>query len=146
MSGGRYVWSPATEVIFPILEILNPRAWIKVKANMGHITSKHLAGGWHYDMRLEEVAGPGGELDFEIRDGKKIRKSKDSSITGFPDAMNSQLYMNTNNGYTLLEDGTKIDSIENRLTLFPGDMLHTGISQTDTNIRVVLNFNFFHYY
>jgi hypothetical protein len=51
--------------------------------------------------------------------------------------------MNTNNGYTLLETGDKIESVENRLVLFPCNILHTGITQTDTKVRVLLTFNFF---
>ena len=51
--------------------------------------------------------------------------------------------MNTNNGYTLLETGDKIKSVENRLVLFPCNILHTGITQTDTKVRVLLTFNFF---
>ena len=52
-------------------------------------------------------------------------------------------YINTNNGYTLLSDGTKIDSIENRLLLFDGDILHTGTTCTDQKIRCVINFMFY---
>jgi hypothetical protein len=41
-----------------------------------------------------------------------------------------------------METGDKIESIENRLILFPNDLLHTGITQTDTKVRVLINFNF----
>ena len=50
-------------------------------------------------------------------------------------------YLNTNNGYTILEDGTKIESIENRMVFLSGDILHSGTSATDTN-RMLINFNF----
>jgi hypothetical protein len=50
-------------------------------------------------------------------------------------------YLNTNNGYTVLEDGTKIESIANRMVLLPGNMLHTGTTSTDTK-RLLINFNF----
>ena len=37
-------------------------------------------------------------------------------------------YLNTNNGYTEFEDGTKIESIRNSFISFPSDMKHTGLS------------------
>tara|TARA_R100000322_G_scaffold79432_1_gene49857 strand:- start:195 stop:689 length:495 start_codon:yes stop_codon:yes gene_type:complete len=53
-------------------------------------------------------------------------------------------YLNTNNGYTLLGDKEKIkiDSIENRLLLFPTNVKHAAGRQTDTNRRVVANINY----
>jgi hypothetical protein len=52
-------------------------------------------------------------------------------------------YVNTNNGYTLFEDGTKIESIKNRFVSFDSDTLHTGVSQTDKKERMVVNINYF---
>ena len=52
-------------------------------------------------------------------------------------------YINTNNGYTLFEDGTKIESVANRLVTFPSYLKHTGTSCTDQKARIVLNFNYF---
>ena len=54
----------------------------------------------------------------------------------------SILYMNTNNGYTEFEDGTKVESIENRWVSFPEDTKHRGTSCTDERVRVVINFNY----
>ena len=51
-------------------------------------------------------------------------------------------YLNTNNGYTLFEDGTKINSVANRMVTFTGPTLHTGATQTDERFRFVLNFNY----
>ena len=51
-------------------------------------------------------------------------------------------YVNTNNGYTKFKDGTKVNSIANRLVTFPMDMLHTGTYCTDEKTRVVINFNY----
>jgi len=50
--------------------------------------------------------------------------------------------VNTNNGYTLFEDGTKHESKANTMIVFPGDMKHASVSQTDEKIRVNINFNF----
>ncbi len=49
--------------------------------------------------------------------------------------------VNTNNGYTLFENGQKIQSIENQLVIFDGSMRHCSVSQTDENIRVNININ-----
>ena len=51
------------------------------------------------------------------------------------------LYLNTNNGYTLLEDGTKIASVKNKLALFD-NISHTDVTCTDTEERVVLNIGY----
>ena len=52
-------------------------------------------------------------------------------------------YLNTNNGYTKFEDGTKIESIENKFVVFPNTLKHTSATTSDRKIRVVLVFNFF---
>ncbi len=51
-------------------------------------------------------------------------------------------YLNNSNGWTQFEDGTKVDSIANRMLIFSGDKLHCGTSPTDQNARVVLNINY----
>ena len=55
----------------------------------------------------------------------------------------SIFYVNTNNGYTKFEDGTKVESVANRLVSFPANKKHTGTSCTDEKTRVVINFNYF---
>ena len=52
------------------------------------------------------------------------------------------LYLNTNNGYTVFEDGTKIDSVANTFVSFPSDTKHTGSTCTDTKFRGLINFNY----
>lgn len=52
-------------------------------------------------------------------------------------------YINTCNGYTLFKDGTKVESVANRLVAFDSGMEHTGTSCTDENIRVVINLNYY---
>ena len=52
-------------------------------------------------------------------------------------------YLNTNNGYTEFEcDGSKIDSVANRIVFFDGTMRHRGTTCTDAKNRYVLNLNF----
>jgi hypothetical protein len=53
------------------------------------------------------------------------------------------LYLNTNNGYTILEDGTKIESIENRLLKFEPHKRHKSTHCTDVKRRMNINFNYF---
>jgi hypothetical protein len=68
-----------------------------------------------------------------------------TDILNLPDDVNTKtsiLYMNTNDGYTLFEDGQKIESIENRLVTFDSRLPHTGTTCTDEKIRVIINFNY----
>ena len=51
-------------------------------------------------------------------------------------------YVNTNNGYTMVE-GKKIESKKNRIVLFDSTKKHYGTNSTDTNNRIVINFNYF---
>ena len=66
---------------------------------------------------------------------------------GYPEEKLKQLttsifYMNTNNGYTKFEDGTKVESVANRFVTFPANMKHTGTSCTDEKRRILINFNY----
>lgn len=55
----------------------------------------------------------------------------------------SVYYFNTNNGGTVLEDGTCIDSVRNRLATFPANTLHAAKSSSDVKQRLVANFLYF---
>jgi len=55
----------------------------------------------------------------------------------------SILYLNTNNGYTILEDGTKIESIANRMLFFDPSIKHKSTTCTDKSCRLNINFNYF---
>jgi hypothetical protein len=52
-------------------------------------------------------------------------------------------YVNTNNGYTVLEDGTKIESIANRILFFDSSKPHNSTHCTDQKVRVNININYF---
>ena len=54
----------------------------------------------------------------------------------------SIFYINTNNGYTELESGEKVESVANRLVTFPSTILHRGVTQTDEQTRIVVNLNY----
>ena len=52
------------------------------------------------------------------------------------------LYINTNNGLTVLEDGTECESVANRLLLFDASKLHHSTTCTDQKRRVNININY----
>ena len=51
-------------------------------------------------------------------------------------------YVNTNNGCTKFKKGGRVKSVANRMVVFDGDQIHTGVSCTDEKTRVVINFNY----
>lgn len=59
-----------------------------------------------------------------------------------PGATTGILYLNTNNGYTAFEDGSRVGSVANRLVLFDAGLRHSGACCTDAPQRLVLNVNF----
>ena len=50
-------------------------------------------------------------------------------------------YVNTNNGFTLFENGEKVNSVANRLMIFDGLEKHCSVVQTDTVARYIININ-----
>ena len=61
----------------------------------------------------------------------------------YRDSITSIYYINTNDGYTEFEDGTKVESIENRLITFPTTTYHCGTTCTNQSLRILINFNYF---
>jgi len=51
-------------------------------------------------------------------------------------------YCNTNNGSTVFENGKVIESEQNKIIIFDSQKLHCGVDCTDSNIRIVINFNY----
>jgi hypothetical protein len=94
----------------PIINVLNPLALIRVKANLLTKTEKIIKHGFHVDQNFK--------------------------------CTTAIFYVNTNNGYTEFENGKKIYSEENKLVIFDTFLKHTGTTCTDTNERIVINFNF----
>lgn len=52
-------------------------------------------------------------------------------------------FINTNNGVTILDDGTRINSVANRLLKFEPHTLHNSTFCTDAKVRVNININYF---
>jgi hypothetical protein len=96
--------------LMPLLNKINPKEILRVKANLGTRTTTHIEGGMHTDSKMKHTT--------------------------------AIFYLNTNNGFTVFENGYKANSVENRLVVFDSTILHSGFSQTDTSIRVVLNLNY----
>jgi hypothetical protein len=94
----------------PIINVLNPLALIRVKANLLTKTEKIIKHGFHVDQNFK--------------------------------CKTAIFYVNNNNGYTEFENGKKIYSEENKLVIFDTFLNHTGTTCTDTNERIVINFNF----
>ena len=107
--------SGGSKFIHEMGKLLNAKKLYRCKLNYGMRTVEPTIGGWHQDyMKIKE----------------------------WPNLKIALFYLNTNNGYTILEDGTKIESIENRLAIFDNTVIHTDCSQTDTEGRLVLNIAF----
>jgi hypothetical protein len=103
-------WQSNGALIEPLITKINPKAWIRIKANLKTRQNKVVEQGWH--------------TDFE-----------------FP-CTTAIFYLNDTDGYTVFEDGTKIDCKANRLVEFDSHNKHSGTSHTDAKVRVLLNMNY----
>lgn len=98
--------------MYPLIQKINPLALLKIKANLLTRDSTNVEHGMHTDFYNE------------------------------PRVTTAVFYINTNNGYTLFENGEKVFSRANRIAIFPSNMVHTGSACTDEKIRVVINLNY----
>ena len=105
--------SSHAHILKPLLLKLSALYILRIKANFRPKTSKHILSDWHVDI--------------------------DADCPSFQTAI---LYINSNDGYTEFKDGTKVESIANRLLIFPTSLQHRGASCTNCNYRMVLNLNF----
>ena len=118
--------SPLGDKLNSILQKIQPTAVIRIKANLLTRTPKIVENDYHVDI---------SNYDDENRKTIFLEKLKQLTTSIF--------YLNTNNGYTKFEDGTKVESVANRMVSFSADMKHFGTSCTDENTRIVINFNYF---
>ena len=109
--------SPFIEKLAPIIKKITPVALEKIKANLLTRTPEIVENTFHVDVEYPE---------------EKLKQLTTSIF-----------YVNTNNGYKKFEDGTKVESVANKMVTFPTNMKHTGTSCTDERTRVVINFNYF---
>ena len=111
---GQTINSEYYHLLDPILDKLNPTSLIRIKINL--------------QMKDTQIRMTGMHNDFD--------DPLENQKTGI-------LYMNTNDGKTIFEDGEEIDSVENRMVIFPASKRHAGTTHTDTIYRCVINFNWF---
>tara|TARA_R110002012_G_scaffold321723_1_gene550946 strand:+ start:2599 stop:3108 length:510 start_codon:yes stop_codon:yes gene_type:complete len=91
----------------------NIQHFLRAKINLYYNTGEQKIGGWHHDWN---------------------KKDTDLNVATY--------YMNTNNGYTQLKDGTKISSQANKIAVF-GNVEHTDVTHTDTEERIVIVLGFY---
>lgn len=101
------------DYLHPIFNAVKPQVLIRAKLNLTPNTPENIEYGFHTDLP------------------EPLSKN----------AMTAVYYLNTNNGYTIVGD-QKVDTIENRLVVFPADTPHTGATCTDESYRIVLNLNY----
>ena len=109
--------SSSIQELNPIIKNINSVSLHRVKTNLLTRTPNIVENKFHVDMNF-------------------LSEEKLKQWT------TSIFYVNTNNGYTKFEDGTKVESVANRMVSFPGNLKHTGTSCTNKKTRVVINFNY----
>jgi len=60
----------------------------------------------------------------------------------FDDCTTAIFYVNSNNGKTIFQNGSVVESLENRLLIFNSNLMHSGTTCTNENVRCVINFNY----
>ena len=82
-------------------------------------------------------------LNLLINRNKHIRGIEHvDEVTENMDHNTAIFYLNTCNGKTVV-DGTEVESVANRVVIFPANTPHYVVSQTDTDRRIVLNINYY---
>jgi len=105
-------------ILHPILRVIQPISIFKIKANIMPNQGKVIEHGFHHDVTDSEF--------HPIKDHMKT----------------SIFYMNTCDGYTKFEDGTVVESVANRFVTFPNHTEHTGTTTSNSDYRLVINFNY----
>ena len=107
------------EVIDPLIGKLPIKHLIRIKANLLTKTNQPRQSPYHTDF------------ENPVTEQSNFGKLKTAIY-----------YVNSNNGYTIFKNGAKVDSVANRMVTFDHDLEHASVTQTDTDSRVVINFNY----
>ncbi len=99
-------------LIKPILKKLNINKIINIRSNL--CLKRPMKNNWHSDFDL-------------------LKPSPKNRVAIY--------YVNTNNGYTKFKN-FKIKSEKNKIAIFNGDVKHKAVFQTNTDTRIVINFNY----
>ena len=105
--------SPLFRLFTPLMARIGCTTPLRLRANLLINRNKHIHGIEHVD-----------------------------EITDKLDHKTAIFYMNTCNGYTVI-GGTKVESVANRVVIFPANTPHYVISQTNTDRRIVININYY---
>ena len=107
-----------TSDFFPIFETvlvkLNAKKLYRIKINLNPSTFFHRGGGWHVDYENDP----------------------------FQHTKTAVFYLNTNNGRTSFKKNGRVKSKSNRIVIFDSSLKHQGVTCTDNNRRVIVNFNY----
>ena len=114
----------------PLMYFINPNTLIRVKANSYARTEEIIHHGDHIDVDSIDVDSVEG---LSVEEKKKLFEYRHKAAI---------LYINTNNGLTVLEDGTECESVANRLLLFDATKPHHSTTCTDQKRRVNININY----
>jgi len=104
----------------------------------GNYNSPHLPAFDHLVQSLKPTEVLKVKINLLLPCGKPIESGFHTDM-GSEKGKTSIYYVNTCNGYTELEDGTKVDCVANRLVTFDSSMNHNAVRQTDTKQRIVIN-------
>ena len=99
----------------PVLEKLKVKHLSRIKLNLNPKTFFHQRGGWHVDYVESDPS---------------------------PHTKTAVFYLNTNNGWTSFKKGGRVKSKSNRIVIFDSSLEHQGVTCTDENRRVIVNFNY----
>ena len=105
--------SSFTHILRPVVDVLKPRALVRIKGNFYARTTEVDEAERHHDLADD------------------------------PPHQGAIFFVNTNNGFTRLEDGEKIMSVENRLLLFDASQQHNSTTCSDEKGRFNVNFNYY---
>jgi hypothetical protein len=100
------------------------------------------------------IAGPLMQLSPNLRQLQRCKANLYPRDTTFfehaphhdntwEDAKGALFMVNTCNGYTRLHDGTKVNSVANRMLFFRPHLNHSSTNTTNAHCRVTVNFNYF---
>ena len=109
-----YINSSYFNLLDNLINIIQPLVLFRIKANLTFPTHKNQKTPFHID----------------IPNAKNYK-----SFTGI-------YYLNTNDGYTLFENGERNESVENTYLEFDGSKKHASVTHTNTSNRIVINFNY----
>lgn len=110
--------SPVFQDMEGLVTALDPSVIVTIRAFMTTYTGEQIEQGFH--------------TDYQLRDPELSKCLK-----------NAVFYLDTNNGGTKFEEGGFVESVENRVVIFNGDVRHAGVSSTNSSVRRVISISYF---